>query len=91
MVVNLEWLVLVLVLVTAGSNQIDYSKWMVVWQILFDDGNGDVVVAPHSTQLHFTPSPTTCMEWNGTKVVLVGVFSLPYGIDYGNNIHTSIS
>ena len=56
-----------------------WNKSNRLWQMdggvlnLFDDGNGDVVVAPHTTQLHFTP--TTCMEWNGTNIVLVVVFS----------------
>ena len=47
MVVNFEKLVFVLLLVKAGSNQIDYGRLMVMWRIFFDDGNGDVVVAPH--------------------------------------------
>mmetsp|Transcript_11652 Transcript_11652/g.12735 ORF Transcript_11652/g.12735 Transcript_11652/m.12735 type:complete len:83 (-) Transcript_11652:595-843(-) len=66
---NKEWLVLV----TAGLHQIDCGTSMVAWRILFNDGDGDVVVTPHL--LHSTPLTTTShphheyrVEWNEINV-----------------------
>ena len=56
-------------LVTAGLNQVDCGTSMVAWRILFNDGDGDVVVTPHA--LHSTtshPHNEYSVEWNEINV-----------------------
>ena len=73
---NSKWLVLV----TAGLSKIDLGILIVAWRILFDDGDSDVVVSPHT--LHSLPPRRV---WNG--MLLVVSSTTIYGIDNDNITH----